>query len=160
MVHEERLEIGEKCFVSGVMAVLALEAGLTVITLGLHFSWAGLFLGVAGFCLVLGLANRLYAGSLLAHRIALAWIGFQVLYAGFALYLLSSSAQGVETARQIGAPVAWAVVLKVLAYLSLGWVLVRMPTVRDFFADRRGAAKATRISCFPQWLSCRNRRSR
>jgi hypothetical protein len=141
MVHQERLEIGEKCFVSSVMAVLALEAALTVITLGIHFSWAGLILGVAGFCLVMGLANRLYAGSLMAHRIAMAWIGFQVLYAVFALFLLASSAQGAEIARAIGAPVAWAVVLKVLAYLSLGWVLLRIPAVSDFFATRRGEVK-------------------
>jgi hypothetical protein len=142
MVHQERLEIGEKCFVSGIMAVLALEAGLTVITTGMHFSWVGVLLGVVGFCLILFLANRLYAGSRQAHRIALTWIGFQVVYAALALYLMASSAQGAEAARQIGAPAAWPVVLKVLAYLALGWVLVRMPTVRDFFAEKRGEAPA------------------
>ena len=45
-------------------------------------------------------------------------------------------------AREIGAPAAWAVVLKLLAYLSLGWILVRMPTVHDFFADKRGEVKS------------------
>src|SRR5437588_5343315 len=39
MVHQERLEIGEKCFVTSVMAVLATEAALTVITNAMHFSW-------------------------------------------------------------------------------------------------------------------------
>jgi len=141
MVHQERLEIGEKCFVSAIMAVLATEAGLTVITSGMHFSWLGLLLGVAGFCLVLGLANRLYAGSRQAQMIALTWIGFQILYAAFALYLMVSSAHGVETAQQIGAPAVWPVLLRVLVYLSLGWVLVRMPTVRDFFAEKRGDVK-------------------
>jgi hypothetical protein len=138
MVHQERLEIGEKCFVSGIMAVLATEAGLMVVTNGMHFSWAGLVLGVVGFCLILILANRLYAGNRQAHTIALGWIGFEVLYAAFALYLMVSSSQGVEMAKQIGAPAAWPVVLKVVVYLSLGWILVRMPTVRDFFAEKRG----------------------
>jgi len=142
MVHQERLEIGEKCFVSGIMAVLALEAALTVITCGMHFSWIGLLLGVTGFCLILLLANRLYAGSRQAHTIALTWIGFQILYAAFALYLMVSAANGMELARQIGAPAVWPVLLKVLAYISLGWVLLRMPTVRDFFADKRGEIKA------------------
>jgi hypothetical protein len=142
MVYQERLEIGEKCFVSGIMAVLATEAALTIITNGMHFSWPGLLLGVAGFCLILWLANRLYGGSRQAYKIALVWIGFQVLYAGFALYLMASSAQGAEAARQIGAPAAWPVVLKVLVYLSLGWVLARMPTVRDFFAEKRGEGRA------------------
>ncbi len=104
MVHQERLEIGEKCFVSAVMAVLALEAALTVITLGIHFSWIGLILGVVGFCLVMGLANRLYAGSLMAHRVAMGWVAFQILYAGVALFLLASSAQGVDTARESAVP--------------------------------------------------------
>ncbi len=142
MVHQERLEIGEKCFVSGVLAVLALEATLTIITCNLHFSWPGLLLGVVGFCLILFLANRLYAGNRQANKIALAWIGFQVLYAGFALYLLAGSAHGAEMAAQIGAPAAWPVVLKLLAYLSLGWILMRMPTVRDFFAEKRGDVRA------------------
>ena len=31
--------------------------------------------------------------------------------------------------------------LKVIVYLALGWVLLRMPTVRDFFADKRGELK-------------------
>jgi len=141
MVHQERLEIGEKCFVSSIMAVLALEAALTVITCGMHFSWTGLLLGVFGFCLILFLANQLYAGSRQAHRIALTWIGFQVLYAAFVLYLIASSSAGAELAKRFGAPAAWPVVLKVLAYLSLGWVLVRMPTVRDFFADKRGEVR-------------------
>src|SRR5437870_562875 len=104
MVHQERLEIGEKSFVSSVMAVLATEAALTVVTNGMHFSWAGLVLGIVGFCLVLSLANRLYAGSRQAQKIALVWIGFEVLYAAVALCLMVSSAQGVEIARQIGAP--------------------------------------------------------
>jgi len=141
MVHQERLEIGEKSFVSSVMAVLATEAALTVITCGMHFSWAGLVLGVVGFCLMLRLANRLYAGSQPAQWIALAWIGFEVLYAAVALCLMVSSSQGVEIAGQIGAPAAWPVILKVLVYLVLGWVLLRMPTVRDFFADKRGELK-------------------
>jgi len=138
MVHQERLEIGEKCFVSGIMAVLATEAGLTVITTGMHFSWLGLLLGITGFCLILLLANRLYAGSQQAKMIALGWIAFQILYAACALYLLVSSAQGPETAKQIGAPAVWPVLLKALVYVFLGWVLVRMPMVRDFFAERRG----------------------
>ncbi len=138
MVHQERLEIGEKCFVSGIMAVLATEAALTVITCGMHFSWPGLLLGVIGFWLILLLANKLYAGNRQARTIALAWIGLEVLYAAFAIYLMVSSSQGMELARQIGAPAAWPVVLKVVVYLSLGWVLMRMPTVRDFFAVRRG----------------------
>ncbi len=103
MVHQERLEIGEKSFVGSTLAVLGLEASLTVITLGMHFSWVGLMLGVVGFCLVMVLANRIYAGSQQAQRLALGWIVFQAVYAGYALYLLGSSAQGVEMARQIGA---------------------------------------------------------
>src|SRR5262245_14557705 len=136
MVHQERLEIGEKCLVSGVIAVLATEAALTVITNGIHFSWPGLLLGVFGFCFMLYLGNRLYAGDRTAYKIALAWVGFQVLYAIFALYLLMSSTQGERIAAQVGAAVPWAVLLKMLVYLSLGWVLVRMPTVRDFFAEK------------------------
>jgi hypothetical protein len=139
MVHQERLEIGEKCFVASVMAVLALEAALTVITLGVHFSWPGLILGVVGFCLVMGLANRLYAGSVSAHRIAMGWVAFQVLYAAVALFLLATAP---EAARDIGAPVAWAVILKVMAYLCLGHVLVRLPVVSDFLATRRGETVA------------------
>jgi hypothetical protein len=142
MVHQERLEIGEKCLVSGIIAVLAAEAALTVITCGIHFTWSGLLLGVFGFCFMLFLANRLYAGDRTAYKIALAWVGFQVLYAIFAFYLLVSSAQGEKIAAQIGASVTWAVVLKMLVYLSLGWVLVRMPTVRDFFAEKRGESRA------------------
>src|SRR5437879_1008960 len=117
MVHQERLEIGEKCFVSAIMAVLATEAGLTIVTCGLHFSWPGLILGVAGFCLVLFLANRLYAGSRQAQALALAWVAFQAVYAVAALVLMESSAQGAETARQIGAPLAWPVLLKAVVYL-------------------------------------------
>jgi hypothetical protein len=30
----------------------------------------------------------------------------------------------------------------VLVYLSLGWVLLRMPTVRDFFAEKRGEPRS------------------
>ena len=138
MVHPERLEIGEKCFVTGVMAVLGLEALLTIVTCGLHFSWIGLILGVAGFCLVLYLANQLYAGNRQAQTIALGWIGFQILYAVFALYLMVSSPRGEELAASIGAPVAWTVIVRALGYLSLGWILMRMPTVRDFFAEKRG----------------------
>ena len=137
MVHQERLEIGEKCFVSGIMAVLATEAALTVITCGMHFSWPGLLLGVVGFWLILLLANKLYAGNRQARTIALAWIGFEVLYAAFALYLMVSRARG-GTRPANRAPAAWPVVLKVVVYLSLGWILMRMPTVRDFFAVRRG----------------------
>jgi hypothetical protein len=51
----------------------------------------------------------------------------------------------VETARQIGAPAAWTVMLKVIAYVYLGWVLVRMPTVRDFFAGKRGEIKTHEV---------------
>jgi hypothetical protein len=142
MVHQERLEIGEKCFVSSIMMVLAAEAGWTIVTNGMHLSWLGLLLGVAGFCLVLFLANGLYAGNRQAHKIALAWIGFQVLYAALALYLLSPLARETEAARQIGAPAAWPVVVKVLVYVYLGWVLMRMPTVRDFFAEKRGDVRA------------------
>jgi hypothetical protein len=138
MVNQERLEIGEKSFVSSVLAVLATEAVLTIITNGMHFSWIGLLLGVFGFCLVLFLANRLYAGSRQAQAIALAWVGFQVVFAALALTLMMSSAHGAESAMQIGAPIAWPVVLKAVVYLVLGWVLVRMPTVRDFFAEKRG----------------------
>src|SRR5438105_3383686 len=98
MVNRERLEIGEKSFVSSVMVVLATEAVLTVITNGIHFSWIGLLLGVFGFCLVLFLANRLYAGSRQAQAIALAWVGFQIVYAALALGLMMSSAHGADTA--------------------------------------------------------------
>ncbi len=138
MVNQERLEMGEKSFVSSVLAVLATEAVLTIITNGTHFSWIGLLLGVFGFCLVLFLANRLYAGSRQAQMIALAWVGFQIVYAALALGLMMSSAHGAETAKQIGAPLAWPVVFKAVVYLWLGWVLLRMPNVRDFFAEKRG----------------------
>ena len=138
MVNRERLEIGEKSFVSSILAVLATEAALTIVTNGTHFTWIGLLLGVFGFCLVLFLANRLYAGSRQAQMIALAWVGFQVVYAALALGLMMSSAHGAETAAQIGAPMAWPVVLKAVVYLVLGWVLLRMPSVRDFFAEKRG----------------------
>src|SRR5262249_3027591 len=77
MVHQERLEMGEKCFVSSIMAVLATEAALTIITNGMHFSWIGLLLGIVGFWLVMFLANRLYAGSRQAQKVALAWVGFE-----------------------------------------------------------------------------------
>src|SRR5262249_1812888 len=60
MVHQERLEIGEKCLVSGVIGVLATEAVLTLISGGIHFTWPGLILGVFGFCFVLFVGNRLY----------------------------------------------------------------------------------------------------
>jgi hypothetical protein len=142
MVHQERLEIGEKCFVSGIMAVLATEAGLTVITSGMHFSWVGLLLGITGFCLTLVLANRLYTGSRQACKLALTWIGFQILYATFTLLLMVSSARGAEIAQHLGAPALWPVLFKVLVYLGLGWILVRMPTVREFFAEKRGEPRA------------------
>ena len=116
------------------MAVLATEAGLTVITSGMHFSWVGLALGVVGFCLILVLANRLYAGNRQAHTIALGWIGFQVLYAAFALYLMVSSSQGVEMAKQIGAPAAWPVVFQ-----SRGLSLVGL--------DSRAHAHRARFFC-------------
>src|SRR5262245_55955602 len=138
MVNRERLEIGEKSFVGAILAVLATEAAMTIITNGTHFSWIGLLLGVFGFCLVLFLANRLYAGNRQALVVALAWVGFQIVFAALALGLMMSSAHGAETAAQIGAPMAWPVVFKAVVYLVLGWVLLRMPSVRDFFAEKRG----------------------
>ncbi|MCI0377258.1 MAG: hypothetical protein L0215_06620 [Gemmataceae bacterium] len=138
MIRHERVELGEKWFLVGVLGALASEGVLTIITNALHFTWIGLLLGVAGFCLVMGLANRIYAGNKQAVQIALAWVAFQLVYAVGILLLMTTSSHGAEIAQSLGAPVAWTALWKGIAYFGLGWVLFRTPAVRDFFAQKRG----------------------
>ncbi|MCI0642101.1 MAG: hypothetical protein L0Y72_24425 [Gemmataceae bacterium] len=138
MIRHERFELGEKWFLVGVLGVLASEGVLTIISNSLHFTWIGLLLGLVGFCLVMGLANRIYAGNKQAVQIALAWVAFQLVYAVGVLLLMATSNRGAEIAESLGAPVAWTVLWKGLVYFGLGWVLFRTPAVREFFAQKRG----------------------
>jgi hypothetical protein len=135
MEREERLEIGEKIFVSSIMVTLVTEAGVGLVGNGLQpLTWPGVLYSVLSFAVLAALANWLYKGDPAARRATLAWVGFQVALSALALGV----ARRLPALNFLAQPTPWLAALKLVVYAGLGAVLLRSRNVQAFLAHKRG----------------------
>jgi hypothetical protein len=138
MERQERLEIGEKVFVSSVMLGLLTEAGVGLVGNGLHFTWPGVLFSFVSFVALAGLASWLYSGNRTARQATLAWVAFQIMACAAAL-IAQGIAQGpLPVLSFVALPAPWLAGIKLLAYAVLGAALLRSRDVQAFLAHQRG----------------------
>jgi hypothetical protein len=138
MEREERLEIGEKIFVSSTMAALVTEAGVGLVGNGLHLTWPGVLFSVISFAVLAGLASQVYRGNRTARQVMLGWVGLQLLLSAGALVILGLSGLPVPELSYVALPTSWLALIKLVVYVGLGAALLRSRDVLTFLAHKRG----------------------
>ncbi len=151
MERQEQIDFGERLLVAGVAIVLVTEAIFTVLSITSHpFTWTRLLLSVAGGVLILILGAWLYTGDRRAWLVALGWVSLELVLTLIPLGLLlltpadtepslAPRPRTEEVVLALGFPLAWVMLIKLLAYLTFLLLLLLSVTVRAFLSSRPAA---------------------
>jgi hypothetical protein len=109
-----RLERGERYFVTGTFVVIVAEA-LTFFGAVVSRAWLGSILDFLFLISAFWLANCLYAGSAVARKVVPYWAGFQMLL-GLAGVICYFACEDSSLVRSVGIAPAWLGVVKLVGW--------------------------------------------
>ncbi len=140
---KDRVDLGERLLVTGLMLVLVAES-LVATAAMVRLAWLHVLLGIISVGVALYLANWVYSGNKTGRKLLLGWAALQVGLAALALlaFLIAREDEHVMRLFGIAAPTGATALglalLKLVAYLFIGTLLLQFISVRDFLSVKAG----------------------